>query len=309
MRIFNPRISSCVFAAMMLLVFSCGKDNDTNPEPTTPTTPTIPTTPIEPTSMSAKVDGELWTIGSFGASAIIYNDFITIFGMSSDNYEMNMTLYGNAEGTYSLNPEMGSHLYYGTVASSTYDSKLNNVNTNHGMVEITKLDMENLTMSGTFESEPFYFFNELSTGGIVISEGEFTNIEVLDYRDPDAESLSAEIDGRPLKALYTSAYISQSRLIVSGEDGAQTEKIQMSMPMDIAPGTYDIGNSSVPNLEGQYNPLFSNVMHSATSGTLTITTNDMVNKMIIGTFNFETPGLDGNGVFSINSGSFRASYD
>jgi len=284
-----------------LLFVSCSKDDNTIPE--------VTTDPIEAASMTALVDGEEWAASpNFEPVAFLYNDYITIGALSSSNYEMNLMLYGTSVGYYNLNPEMGSQLYYRRSGENTYDSKLNNENLNFGFIDIEEIDSENQIMSGTFETEVHYFFNELSTGSKTITEGKFTNVPIIDKRDPDAESLYTEIDGRPLNTINLSGYISQGALVISGEDGAQSEKIQLSMSPEVVEGSYDLGDTSNPIFNAQYNPLFSNVLHTANAGVLTITSHDTGTKIIEGSFNFETPNVDGDGSFEISGGLFRVTY-
>ena len=119
-------------------------------------------------------------------------------------------------------------------------------------------------------------------------------------------SLKAAVNGKSYNAIHVTGFISTipNTLLLTGAMGTG-EDIQLILPQEVTPGTYKFEDLLV---QGKYQEN-EELAGFATRGSVTITTHDIGNKHIEGTFYFTTkPILQGNPSFDITEGNFKITY-
>ena len=164
----NRRILAKLMLLMMLLVVSCRKDD--LPKATQSGANTI----------AAKINGKAWQkkactscIGGGSALEINYDDR-NFFGVGGQNRDQNITISIiikslKSTGTYDLKEQNINYAQvsaYNNVTTHYYTST-----SNSGQVNITKLDLENHIISGTFNFTAGDENNPANT--IKITDGSF----------------------------------------------------------------------------------------------------------------------------------------
>ncbi|ULC60872.1 DUF6252 family protein [Flaviramulus sp. BrNp1-15] len=271
-----------------------------------------PETNVEPGAF--KVDFDDNTFNADVVSATLLDNVINISGIKTSNQEFfALTLFANTTGTYQLgvtenDVETNSVAYNNPLAGEVWVSVIDFV-TPQGEVTITEIDEVNKTISGTFSftgyntsqvSKAFTngVFSKISYSTDVPSSGNdnsfFAKVDGEEFVEDGIEGALLSIPGTP------------SIITISATKNS-LETISISVNSDITDGTYDFSTFDPPM--GQYN---LSLTESAVSdnGTLTITSHDVTNKRIIGTFNFNASSLlGGGGSYEITEGSFDVTYN
>lgn len=278
----------------LLFVFSCGDDD--SPDNTDNTAPG---------TMTCKVDGTQWT--SATATATILNGIMNITGVSSDDQVFTITLDGDSEGSYSLDPSLQNviaHTIDTNGSNPAYVSNQNTVNTNFGVVTVSEIDTDNKTISGTFQTE----VHRIIDGEVkIITEGVFEKIPYVESVAPTSSTLSADIDGTTFNATSVTGVIAFGMFTINGSDGTGSKTIALTIPPDIAAGTYNLTSPGFSDYGAQYNA-DANTFLTADSGTLIITEHNTTSKEIKGTFDFEASDFVGSASASLSNGVFELSY-
>lgn len=186
--------------------------------------------------------------------------------------------------------------------SASYTDEFGNVfNTNNGNASgqaTIEINGDN-TVSGTFN---FVALTANSSDTVTFSRGFIFEVPILgelDDGEPMAaqDSFTARINTVIYNPTVISSAVSSGVLIVSGNTSDRAMSI--SIPEDVAPGTYDI------TLDGTYTATYTTPagVSNATTGSLTIVSNDIADRRIVGDFIFDTP--DG---FVITDGQFDVEY-
>lgn len=251
-------------------------------------------------AMTAKVDGTAWTANTAGAS--IVNGVMNITGIGGDGSTITMTIQADQEGTYAL--DFGGQNAGVYMKSGANNSFLSNAHADAGgTVTVTSINSANKTMSGTFSYEGYHPTDMIF---INITEGQFTDIPyTTDVGGGSNNSLSADIDGSSWTATAVNGAVALGRLTIVGSDNQGVVSVSVSMPEDVAVGTYDL--TFLGDYIGQYNK-FSTEFLSSDDGKLNITKHDKSGKKIEGTFNFNASDFNGTLNSAITNGSFVVSY-
>lgn len=274
----------------ILTLFSCEKDKELTPNPTSQG------------SMTAMVDGASWTSSS--ASGARMNGVLNVTGTTANGSVIVITLFDKGVGTYNLNGasegNAGYQITSGGVAF-TADSDPN------ASVIITKIDATNKTLSGTFSFKVYRSSDSLTK---VITEGKFTDIKFITELTGGGNNntLSADIDGSLFTAPVVTGVIlpSLNKIGVTGSDNNGSKSIGFQLPDNIAVGSYTF-DGVAGNYVGQYNAS-SSEFYFADSGNLVISKHDVGAKKIEGTFNFIAKDFGGVVSISITNGKFSTTY-
>lgn len=270
-----------------------------------------PETNAEPGTFQVDFDNN--TLTADVVTATILEDVINVSGIKTSTQEIfTLTLFGTSTGTYQLgvttnSVETNSVVYNNATAGEVWIS-VTDFLTPHGEVIITEIDEVNKTMSGTFSFTGYTPTNDSKT----FANGVFSKIPYstdVPSSGTDDE-FSALVDGEEfVEDGITGALLSlpgtPSIITISGTKNS-IETISISVNADITAGEYEL-TSDVPL--GQYNLSFTESFVSE-SGTLTITSHDIANKRIVGTFNFvATSFLGGDESYEVTEGSFDVTYN
>ncbi|MEX2349604.1 MAG: DUF6252 family protein [Flavobacteriaceae bacterium] len=255
-----------------------------------------PTDPV--TEFYAEVDGIPFVAGEETAGAFYdeATNTLIVQGVNNDK-TVRMKVLNTAEGIFDLgatNAEesMGSYLIEG---ENPYTSELSEGGS--GSVTITTFDLENNTISGTFE---FTAGRDAGAETVVIENGYFENLP-LTLGDPGGETdfMNAKIDGVDFSAddisIGTTGIIS-----IEGVDTATGESIFISFPADTEPGTYSM------TFSGDINASYfdGNISYGSETGLLILNENSA--SLVQFSFNFQASEEEGGAiVHSISEGLFQ----
>jgi hypothetical protein len=161
----------------LIVLISCKKDVDELP----------PATQTGAHTFGAKVNGELWVPQGFGGlpandilEAVMAGNDVIIrarnFASSPNETEFQLTIYNvTAPGVYSFNTNVthpngtSSYAYYVKRKMTPEDEWLTSA-THTGTVTITRIDIPNKVVSGTFQFNAGSIYN---AGVISVTEGRF----------------------------------------------------------------------------------------------------------------------------------------
>ena len=187
--------------------------------------------------------------------------------------------------------------------SATYTNEFGTIfstNNDNGSGEVS-LEVNGSSVSGTFN---FVAFTENETDTVTFSRGFIFGVPIfgeLDEDDgplPEPDSFTARVNTVPFVPSEINTSVSSGVLAIAGTND-DDRTMSLTMPSDIAPGTYDI------TAGGMFTALFltPDGVANATTGTLTIVSNNTTEQRVVGDFLFDTP----NG-FLITDGEFDVSY-
>jgi len=159
------------------------------------------------------------------------------------------------------------------------------------LASFTFISCDNEPLTGTFTDESGTESGTGSgSGNEVILQPFFAEIDLVEFSETSLEAI-----------------IFNNKLWVRAVD-ADTNKITIGMPEDVAVGTFDIDQTDYTGVfEDNLAP--DTYFTRANSGSITILTHDTVAKTITGTFNFiATPTGVVAPQFQITDGEFNVSY-
>ncbi len=279
-----------LFGAMLVFSTSCKKDETTTEEDNPPTS-----------QMTAKIDGETWTATT--TIAQIGNGILNITGLAANGETLTITLIGTEAKTYTLD-QLGTEGVAAYIPSGATNSYTTNGNPNAGgTVIITKINLTDSIVSGTFQ---FVAVETMNIDEKDITEGSFSNIKIVKPQSPTDSELKVDIDGTTWEAPVVMGLSASGKIILTGSNTTSGKSVMITMPDNAGPGTYDI--SFFGNYSGQYNAS-STQFYTSESGSITITEHDDVSKTVKGTFEFlATDSFGGLPDVSLTNGSFDVSY-
>ncbi len=243
----------------------------------------------------AKVNGSEFS-ATINVGATFYNGFFRITATDDSTGETIIISVANAsEGTFDLgpNPNLNNIAEYTVPGGLNYSTDFEG---GSGEINITSLDIENGTATGTFRFTAVGFL-----GPKEVTNGEFKNV-VLSTEVP----LLADVDGEAFNPIIVTSSFRQSEIWIIALN-ANDEGLFLRFPRDITIGNYEFGTST--NYKGSYYPNFDEASYLSESGTLTITSFNASTKIIEGTFNFRANRRDPNDpdvTYEITAGSFSA---
>lgn len=200
--------------------------------------------------------------------------------------------------TYSTNTKTGAgHVWIGAKDFTTAQ----------GEIVITEIDEENKTISGTF----LFTGHNVDNGTKEFTNGKFINVSYETDLLPsnNDNSFFAKVDGVEFKEDGVQGIaISLGGMSTIGISATKNnlQTIGLNLDANMKPGEYELSTFSIPS--GLYSKSFSESFASE-KGKVIITTHDVANKRIIGTFEFTASSfLMPDEKFEVTEGSFDVTY-
>ncbi len=268
-----------------------------------------------------KVDFDGQTFIADRIAATVLDNVINVSGFRGPNNEsIILTISSGSEGVYQLGVANGVILHGAAYAEQNNPTNgawvaLTDGRSSQGTVIISEINEVNKTISGNFS----FTGNNPSVGNTAsfvreFTNGSFTNVPYeseLSNPPGSNNSFSAKVDGVAFEEdllsgiLINSAGISNINIVATKNN---VDSIGLTFPVDITPGDYDFTFGVAPI--GQYT-IFTPFSSNIADGSFTITTHDVSNKRIVGTFSFVAEAFGGGatGSFDITEGSFDVTYE
>ncbi len=123
-------------------------------------------------------------------------------------------------------------------------------------------------------------------------------VSLILHRAVHTDTIKPQLMVSNLFRLDVISSITNGQLLIAGFSAGGLSDVGLLMPPDIAPGSYPLDFATGQYI-GIYNPTPTVTLISQSSGTLTITSNDTVAKLIKGTFNF-TASPTGSGTPAVD---------
>ncbi len=282
------------------------------------------------TSGAFKVDFDGKTFVATTVQALVNSEFISISGLKMPSGELvQITLPApyNKVGTYTwktvtagggimalaYNPAGGTGGFL-SVDKSTMNTPDFAAYTDTAKIIISKIDVVNSKISGTFEFTGFRYKDPIG-GTLAIETKKLTNGSFTDITftkdvvvTPTKNTFSAKLDGVVFTPAYINGLNAGGLISIIGRRGL-IENIGLALPSTINPGTYDL--DSFGENRGLYiknNNTDGSGIFGAEVGSVTITSHDKTNKKIVGTFKFTANSLLLSEKHNITDGVFNISY-
>lgn len=306
----------------VLLTSSIFTSCTTDVEPLDPAVELTPDNPNNPVEGVLKVDFDGQTFVATTTQAVVNSTAIAISGLRASNGDfIQITLPAplNQVGTYTWNDALAANtvlgLMYSTSGSLGYVTAPQNGDfaefpeyQDTATVTISSIDMENKTISGTFQFTGGRFSDDGATIQTkIFTNGSFTNISFEgDIVAPSDNTFFAKIDGVDFNPTTVTANQLTDLLYIIGKK--QTiENISVVVPINVAPGTYEM------DVFGDHKAIYikdtsSTGTFNSEEGTLTIISHDTANKKIKGTFNFIGGSFMTTLEHTITDGAFEVTY-
>ena len=261
-------------------------------------------------TFKAKINGSQWTatkhVGAFRLAGMI-----SIAGISIDKKYMSIILIDSGVHRYVLSDEPinnGLLIDSSEANPSNYASLWGDYTTQPaGEVNITSIDTDKKTMSGTFF---FKLYNESGVAQKTITEGSFTVPYTTSTPQAAAtDTFRVKINNTAWTPHAISGTTSFGQIAINASNSAATKNVGLLFPSNITPGTYDLDFWGATYI-GQYNPDLD-PMHSqaSMSGTLTILEHNTTTKRIRGNFTFRSEEiLDPTHFTNLSEGYFSVKY-
>ena len=255
------------------------------------------------------IDGNLWNADSVQL-ILVNSSGVSITGISKTGGQLSIVLPAFKTGTYTFGGQSLSYAIYGNLLTNQTNVYVSNIETAGGTTTITSIDTINHLVSGTFE---FTLMNPADNTTKTITKGIFNYVPYGDgmggvVNPPpggSTDTIKATIDGVKFVSVDVISSITNGQLLIAGFSASGLSDVGLLMPPDIAAGSYPLDFATGQYI-GIYNPTPTVTLISQSSGTLTITSNDTVAKLIKGTFDFTasptgsgTPAVITEGYFSV----------
>jgi len=296
----NALLSRLLLAASLFSLFSCSKELSLEKGGANT---------AQQGQFYATIDGVKWNADSLQLVQTS-NGGVSISGLSKSGMEISMVLPVFKTGTFILNDTALPFAFYVNLGGSLTSVYYTNAGAASGTVTISSIDTVNHLVSGTFQ---FTAVNPIDNTVKTITNGVFSFLPYSSGNGPVnpppvvQDTLQALVGTVPFSPYQITAVVSNGQLTIAGiaRDGSA---LGLLMPDTIKVGTYNM-DFATGNYIGVYAPAGStSPLISQANGTLTILSNDTVNKRISGTFSFiATPSTSGTPV-TITTGYFSVSY-
>ena len=301
MRQFSIARFGYILTFFSLILFSCQKDGYAPPPPWSSTNSSSSSG-----SMVCKVDGSSWSAAAGMAAASLFDNASNVTGMSSGSSTITFTINEafSPSSTYNLDFDSGNAAAYTSSNDGSSAWLSNGGGSAGGILYITTIDTENKLISGLF-----YFDAIRATDNSYrhITDGEFTNLSYgTSASGPGENTFTVDIDAEPFAPAAINGLILGGKIRIVASDAQGVQSVSVSMPEDIAVGTYDIGGG-FSDYSGMYNPNAS-ISTLSNSGTLIISTHDTGSNFIEGSFEFTSSEFVGPASFELTNGEFSVSY-
>lgn len=270
-----------------------------------------------PGNFYATIDGGSWKADSAQVAIVDDSGIVTITGISKSLEEVSMVLPGFLKGVYAVNGQSTGYALYASLQGGSVDPFLSNGSTDAskagGTVSLTSIDTVNHTVSGTFQFKLFRV-SDLTTE--TVTAGVFNNIPYINSNSIppivpptglNADTLIASVNTVSWIAAQVLVTDTSGLLVIAGtsSDGQQT--LGLYMPSSVTAGTYTLDFNTGVYL-GSYSPDPLTLLVAQGNGSLTIISNDTVNRHISGRFNFVGISLTNNSSANLTNGYFSVNY-
>jgi len=219
-------------------------------------------------SLTAMVNGEIIAVSQIGI--YVYQGRLELRSKGSNSFSFEVSS-GIAKTSYDLKSGSGATLSYrdsGVLYSSIAIDKM-------GEFVITEIDEANKTMSGTFQSTLQNVNKE--TDIVTVSNGVFSKVPYVVQKENTGDTQLAMLDGVEFKGVIGTVSNTFSLQYNSGY-----QLLMLAFPYTETPLTYDVAELKGP----YYNVTYVDGLYSyrATSGSIVITSVDVQNKKVEGTY-------------------------
>jgi hypothetical protein len=300
------RFTQILLAAILFSFISCNKEMS-----------------LENKNGTAPVNGDFYgTIDGLQWSADSLQDIevstagVSILGLSKTGEVITMFLPQFKTGTYTLNAQSPAYAVYANIVTSPNSEYLSNVGNAGGTITISSIDTVNKLITGNFQLtliNPLDNTTKTITAGILAYVPYDGGGAVIGTSPPtgagNLDTLTATVNG----SAFTGAVVETEKdtmtgqLLVAGISADGITDIALDMPMNIKAGTYNLDfNQGV--YFGFYNPSATVTLISIANGSLTISSNDVVNRRISGTFSFIGSTSTTASTANVTQGYFSVSY-
>jgi Family of unknown function (DUF6252) len=265
-------------------------------------------------NFTAVINGVPWAAAMGQQQATITQGLINITGVSTDNQEISISVNGVGTGEYVLNAQTPSIAAYANLDSSELyaysTSQSSDTAKAGGTVTISFIDTADKTITGSFS---IHVFRTVDGQEKSITSGIFNQIPYttsLPAGSP-TDTVTAAIDGGDWAAQSIQASSLDGTLTLVGAltDGSQS--LALVFPNYSTPGSYPLTSSTaLPSYLAIYNEVINgaNTAEPATTGSITILTNNTTTKRMTGTFHFSTNDIVASSQHSITNGYFSVYY-
>jgi hypothetical protein len=241
---------------------------------------------------------------------------MSILGLSKTGDVISMFLPQFKTGTYTLNAQSASYAVYANIVTSPSSEYLSNFGKAGGTITITSIDTTHKLISGNFQLtliNPADNTTKTITGGILAyvpyEGGGAVVITPPPAGGGNVDTLTATVNGNSFNGAVVESEKDtiSGQLLVAGISADGITDLALDMPMNIKAGTYNLDFNSGQYF-GFYNPSPTVILVSMSNGTLTIISNDVVNRRIKGTFSFIGSASTTASTANVTQGYFSVSY-
>jgi hypothetical protein len=263
----------------------------------------------------ATIDGLQWSADSL-QDVEVDTAGVSILGLSKTGEVITMFLPQFKTGTYTLNAQSASYAVYANIVTNPNSEYLSNFGKAGGTITITSIDTVNKLISGNFQLtlvNPLDNTTKTITGGILAYVPYEGGSAIIITPPPtgggNMDTLTALVNGNAFTGavVETEKDTISGQLLVAGISADGITDIALDMPMNIKAGTYSLDFNKGMYF-GFYNPSASVILVSIANGSLTIISNDAVNRRIKGTFNFIGSTSTTASTANVTQGYFSVSY-
>lgn len=295
--------------------------------------------PLDPSLINANFDSGTTAEGAFKVDfdgktfiattvqALVNDNYISISGVRTPNgdlVQITLPFPYNKVGTYTWKsvsatgepfvlayiPSNGAESFFGIKKDDSLDLA---GYTDTASITISKIDVVNHKISGIFQFTGVKISSIIgaSPQTKVFANGSFADIPFeKDIPVPVTNnSFSAKLDGVIFSPIYINAVSMMGKINIIARKGT-VETMGITFPSTVTTGTYDL-NSFSGDYIAEYiknSNLDGSGIFGADVGTITITSHDMVNKKVVGTFKFTANSFIVSETHNITEGAFSVSY-
>lgn len=304
-------IKTGLCAFLVLGSLSCSEDDD--PNNVNPGGNNAPAREFH-----ASVDGEAFKSSETLGASMVDGTFNITATEDSSGESISITVSNASEGTFDIGGLDAVALQNGAVYMEAGSSNafLAGMEGGSGEIQITEIDEENKTVTGTFSftavRSSFDSNGDITLETVEVTGGAFTDIPyIADIPGNPENSFSVKIDGTPLDADSVTAvdagFGGESNITISAINNSTNQSLGMVISGNLAVGEYEF--SAFGDYQAIYIPDLENgsTTYVADSGTLTITAYDPSTETIEGEFSFTAENIvDPNDTktYAFSEGSF-----
>jgi hypothetical protein len=258
----------------------------------------------------ASVDGSSWKSNEI--AVMIMDGSISIAAESSDGSQLVIYLDGDQTGIYEiegLSDDVDNSISFtpknADLSNPTYTSAYFEEAEVVGEVNVTEIDEENKTISGTFKTKVYrYVPNEEL---LEIKSGSFKNLPYSEDSTPvPGNSFTAKVDGSTYTPSTVSGIEGFGKIMISSSTSGGGKTVSVTVAATTETGTFDL-----EGMGSEYTGLYSvaNNSYESVSGSVVITKHDKSKNRIEGTFSFTAEIFPtGGSPVEITNGSFAITY-